>query len=528
MKRALGFSVLGAVVLVLSQACGSSDPKGHGKDVRYTPSGDGGDGGDGASSGRGGTANPGGGQDGAAGDGRGGVGATSGTANQGSSGEAGESAAAGSGGEAGATTSECPTGYAECDDDPSTVCEQNIGLITACGDCDTVCTTDNGTPTCEDGKCVYACVDGFDDCNTDGSDGCEADLSAAETCGSCARNCAALGASCAAGKCSDIALQTGLPFGNDNGVNASWTFSPQGLLHIGGYGYNVTRYPLDGMPVLTVWSAANKGTGVQPIVTVGDLVYWGERGTGGDDYTAAVFSKGITADANVQPDLKFVPEWPVTYLRRQGNAFYWFSGGYQSGDPGAWIYTRSVSSTDLDDHGTKIMSVDQGTHDGVTGFNVTTDALYWISTHANSGTAYELRTAPIGGGAPSAVPTVPGGTTAAVSSYYGVPSLVAVGNTIYFNRQTGEAIDGIYSFKTNDAKPTRLVTVANARDFVVDDSYIYYLQQNVAGVFRAPLGGGAGEQISTGSFTKIVGQDSQFVYAMLSSCCASTLHKIIK
>jgi hypothetical protein len=528
-KRALGFSVLGAVVLVLSQACGSDDPKNRDKDVRYTPD----DGGEGGSSGGDGTAQPRGGQDGGGGDAQAGTdgGGTAGAGASFGSGAGGEAAAggmSGGGGEAGSGATECPAGYAECDDDPSTVCEQNIGLITACGDCDTVCTTDNGTPTCEGGECVYACVDGFADCNVDGADGCEADLTSDETCGSCGRDCAALGATCAAAKCSDIPMQTGLPFGSDGSGNFSWAFGPLGIMHIDFYGYSVLRFPLDGSATQTTWTTTGKGAGSQPLVVVGDRVYWGERGTGGNDFTAAVFSKLVSAAAGAQPDLAFVPEWPVQFLRRQGNAFYWFSGDYQSGDPGAWIYTRSIASADLNDHGTQIMTVDQGTHNGITAFNVTSDALYWISTKANAGTAYELRSAPIGGGAPVVVPTVPGGTTPAVSGYYGVPTLFPVGNTLYFNRQTGEAVDGIYSFKQGDAAPTRLVTAANVQSFVVDANYIYYQQQNVGGVMRAPVAGGAGVQLSTGNLSKIVAQDDDFIYAVLSGCCTSTLHKIIK
>lgn len=521
--------MLGAVVLLLSQACGSDDPKNAVQDRRYQPS-DGGEGGnDGSSTSKGASA----GEGGSAGDGSGATstGATSGGAGDGAGGEAGSSlggmSGSGNGGEAGSGLAACDPGYAECDGDPSTVCEQNIGLITACGDCDTNCSTDNGTPSCEDGQCVYSCATGFGDCNEDGSDGCEADLTADDSCGSCGHDCAALGASCVTGRCSDIPMQTGLPFGTDGSGNVSWAFGPLGLLHIDFYGYSVLRFPLDGSATQTNWTATGKGAGTQPIVTVGDRVYWGERGTGADDFTAAVFSKLITAAAGVAPDLAFIPEWPVQFLRRQGSAFYWFSGDYQSGDPGAWIYTRAIDA-DLDDHGTKIMSEDQGTHNGITAFNVTTDALYWISTKVNAGTAYELRTAPIGGGTPVAVPTVPGGTTAAVSAYYGVPTLVPVGDTIYFNRQTGEAIDGIYSFKQGDAKPTRLVTAANVQTFVVDESYIYYQQQNLAGVMRAPITGGAGEQLSSGSLSKIVGQDADFVYAVQSGCCTSALHKIIK
>ena len=36
-------------------------------------------------------------------------------------------------------------GFGECDDDPGTVCEQNLSLVTSCGDCKTSCTSTNGS-----------------------------------------------------------------------------------------------------------------------------------------------------------------------------------------------------------------------------------------------------------------------------------------------------------------------------------------------------------------------------------------------
>jgi len=139
-------------------------------------------------------------------------------------------------------------------------------------------------------------------------------------------------------------------------------------------------------------------------------------------------------------------------LRKQGNAFYWFSGDYQSGDPGAFIYTRALGAP-LSDHGTKIMSVDQQPHNGIVAFNVTADALYWITAQVGTGTAYELRTTPLSGGTPSVVPSAPGAQSTAISRYGAVPQLQVVDKTVYFNRDANDTLDGLYSFKKDDTEP---------------------------------------------------------------------------
>jgi hypothetical protein len=277
-----------------------------------------------------------------------------------------------------------------------------------------------------------------------------------------------------------------------------------------------------------VWNSTNKVVGAQSLLVIGDEVYWSEQGTSGDDFTSAVYKKTITAAADVTPTLAFAPEWKAILLRKQGNALYWFSGDYQSGDPGAYAYTRAIGAP-LSDHGTKIMTVDQGTHNGIEAFNVTSNALYWITTIAGAGTAYELRTTPLAGGTPAVVPAASEAyPTTAVSNYGGRPSLQVVADTLYFNRDANDAADGIYKFKTGDAAPELLVKADNVTGLLVDDSFIYYVLQNTAGIWRAKLEGSAGTQISDDPVSKIVGQDAQFVYAISSSCCAGNIYKVIK
>ncbi len=531
MKRALGLCVLGATFVLLAQACGSSDGKKKTPGPQYSGGGQGGES-SGGSKPTGGKA------------GTGGSGATSNDAGQ-TSVEGGKAGApsideptAGAdvgpaGGAGGATSSGdgCPTGFGECDDDAATVCEQDLNLVTSCGACNTTCNSTHATVACEDGACVVkSCNAGFADCSTDANanDACETSIvNNDEHCGSCVRSCAALGSTCATDKCKTIPLQQAQPIGSDSGVNRTWAFSPLGLLHVGFNSYVVRRFPLNNDPTLVVWNSTNKTAGRDSLLVQGTDIYWSELGTGGDDLTSAVFYKPITDAPDTLKKLAWVPEWHVQYLRRQGSAFYWFSGDYQSGDPGAWIYTRAVTG-DVDDHGTRIMTIDQGTHGGVLAFNVTSDALYWVTSVAGTGTAYELRTTPLAGGTPTVVPTVPGGSGSAVTSYYGGPSLQVVGTTVYFNRAANDAVDGIYSFNKGDAKPKVLVQASNVRDFVVDATAIYYQQQNVAGVWKAPLTGGSGAKISDDYVSKIVGQDDQFVYTISSGCCAGNIVKIIK
>lgn len=76
----------------------------------------------------------------------------------------------------------CPTGYAECDGNPRTVCETHlISDATSCGACGNVChaTGANEVATCANASCAFVCADGFADCDEDPANGCEA---TADTC----------------------------------------------------------------------------------------------------------------------------------------------------------------------------------------------------------------------------------------------------------------------------------------------------------------------------------------------------------
>lgn len=516
-------------VVLLAQACGSDDGKKTAPGKTYQPGG--GEGGEDGNvtagkAGGGGSAGSGSGTDGGAPlGGATGEGATSGSSTDGGT----PSGDAGAGGQP--STDECPTGFGECDDDASTVCEQSLTLVTSCGACDITCNPTHGTPACTDGKCEYDCEPGYGDCDADGENGCEASLSDDAHCGSCDNDCAALGATCTATKqCGAINLQQDQPINWENSGARTWAFSPLGVLQAAFNSYAVRRFPLDGSAAKVVYDSTNKTIGIESLLVVGDDVYWSQQGTGGDDFTSVVYKKAITAAADVLPTAVFAPEWKATFLRKQGNALYWFSGDYQSGDPTAVLYTRAIDAP-ATDHGTKIMSVDQGTHNGMEAFDVTSNALYWISNKALTGTAYELRTTPLSGGTPTVVPAVSGAfPTTAVSRYGATPSLYPVGDTLYFNRNASDAADGIYRYKAGDTAPQAVVLTDNVTSLVVDAEYVYYTRQNLAGIWRAKSSGSTGLQISDKTVLRLLGQDAQFVYAFANgpSYAHGSLFKFIK
>lgn len=526
-KNLSGLVLLGATFVLLSQACGSEDDKKKSPPVRYD--GSAGEGGAQANSG-GSSALPDAGDPGAAvgGEPTGGTPSTTGEGGMPIVAGAAGSMSGGTGGvDPGAN---CDPGFGECDGDPETVCEQNLNLVTSCGDCDTACPSTNANVACEEEACVIkSCLSGFADCENGAEDACETELNDnAENCGACGRNCAALGSTCAVNKCNEILLQQNIGIGSDNSANRTWAFSPLGLLHMYPNSYSVHRFPLDGSAGQMIWASGNKTSGAHSLLVIGNDLYWSELGVSGNDFTSAVYKKGILDAADSLPTLVFAPEWKPTFLRKQGNALYWFSGDYQAGDPGAYIYTRALSAT-LADPGTKIMSVNQTAHNGVVAFNVTSDALYWITTAAGTGTAYELRTTPLTGGTPNVVPAVSAAfPTTAVTAYNAKPELEVDGANVYFNRNAGDAADGIYRFKAGDAAPTLVVKADNVTSLRVDASFVYYSLSNMAGIWRASLTGSAGTQLSDDAVTKIVGQDAQFIYAISSTCCVGSIHKVIK
>ena len=107
--------------------------------------------------------------------------------------------------------------------------------------------------------------------------------------------------------------------------------------------------------------------------------------------------------------------------------------------------------------------------------------------------------------------------------------LQGVGDTLYFSRNVDDSfINGIYRYKAGDSAPTQLVPAENVISMLVDGDYVYYVLQNVAGLWRSPIAGGAGVELSDVSANRVIGADADFVYVASSGCCSTNLFKVVK
>ncbi|MGE0321300.1 MAG: hypothetical protein AB7K71_15295 [Polyangiaceae bacterium] len=520
---------LGIGLLLATAACSDEDTKQDPKQGR----GSGGDGGTGAVAGNGATGAMGGGLGGSGGNsggagaggasGAGGTstggtsaggtssggasagGTSSGGASAGGTSAGGTSAGGSAGGSAGATGGTgggCPTGYADCDSNP-TDCETDLSLVTSCGSCTKTCNGANGSVECQSGSCVItACDTNYGDCDGDESNGCEQNLvNNDQHCGVCGRDCAAAGSTCSTNMCAPVTVQSALPISTDNSNGATWAFGNGALYQVGYYAYTLRKVPIDGSPISSIWSAATNHAGRQSLVVNSNEVIWTQRGT-----PSVVLKKAHTAAQSDLPQIVFTPEYQPYFLRQKGNAYYWFSGDYQASDPGGWIYTRSVTAPSSDP-GTRIMAVDQGTHNKVFAFVVSDNALYWYTDQSTPG---EIRTTPLSGGTPTVVPT------GIIASGYANDRvrLFPVGNDLYYQRAEGTSFaNGIYHWTPGDSGPgTQIVTRDSIADFVVDSSAVYFIVLNANAVYKAPLTGGAFVQIANTGGVRFLHQDADSVY----------------
>lgn len=379
-----------------------------------------------------------------------------------------------------------------------------------------------------------SCASGFADCDGIPGNACEA-LTSDKHCGSCARDCTIDGAKCNEGLCGTVQLFSAadMPFGVDNGGARSWAFDANAgtAYWVGFNNYSVRAYPFDGSAAKVIWQPATAATaGTESIAVTGGSVYWSIGSVAAAP--PVVYQKAASAASNVAPTEAFHPVARAAFLRVQGDSFYWTTGDYQ--DPTApttgYVYKRLIAAP-ATDAGTAIVTVDQGNFAGFKAFQPTSNALYWISDATTGGAvAYELRTTPLTGGTPTAVPKIAGATSTAIAAYGGTaPTLYAGGATIYFTRVLApSALNGIYRFATGDAAPTQLVAAEGVTSFVVDGTSIYYLQQNSNDVLKAPLAGGSGVALANASGYKLIGQDAKYLYLLQSGAGTSTLAKVIK
>jgi hypothetical protein len=83
----------------------------------------------------------------------------------------------------------CPSGKADCDEDFSTGCEEDITTTAKCGNCTTACTNDHGDTACSSSVCAPTCDSGFSDCDGNPDNGCERDITTTAACGTCTNAC---------------------------------------------------------------------------------------------------------------------------------------------------------------------------------------------------------------------------------------------------------------------------------------------------------------------------------------------------
>ena len=169
---------------------------------------------------------------------------------------------------------------------------------------------------------------------------------------------------------------------------------------VGFNSYSVRRYPLDGSGAKVVWQPTTAATaGTESVAVTGGNVYWS---TGGSP--AIVYGKPVTADASVAPTTAFNPAARASFLRVQGGYFYWATGDYQDPSSPAMglIYRRQVAAA-ATDPGTAIVTVNQGNF-GNFKASRRHERRRLLGLRRRAGTAYELRTVPIAGGTPAAVP----------------------------------------------------------------------------------------------------------------------------
>ncbi len=463
------------------------------------------------------------------GGGTGGVGASGGTGGTGGSVDAGadSSMMSDAGGDA-AADGGCPSGFADCTADPG--CETNLSLVFSCGSCTTSCDGTNGTVDCQNQMCVIvSCNANFDDCDGDGATGCETPINTNQNCGACGRDCTSFGSTCVSGNCEPVVLIDDFTPAVAGFDSLSWAVANDSIYHMGFSSYVLRRIPIaDPTNFVTLWDGAGTVSGVESISVVGTDVRWTARNTGGAA-DRRTLSKPSGAAPAVVPTTVWMPEFHAEYLTRQGSADYWMTGGYQAsnGTEQAYVYARGIAAPAAN-AGTRLVTTSQGQHGEVKAFEVTTEAIYWITEDSASGIARDVRMVPIDG-IPSYVPTSVSGSEVA-PNLNGPFAMSAHLDAVYYVQDVNNAFtDGIYRHRRGDPSPTHLVVAPDVRYVLVNADGIYYLSQSR--LFKAPLAGGLGVQLSTQPVTYFIGQDASFIYAVylkLSAPSARTVLQILK
>lgn len=215
----------------------------------------------------------------------------------------------------------------------------------------------------------------------------------------------------------------------------------------------VRFFGLDGTTSKVVWNTAGGNSSNETLIFEGQDLIWAQQGI-----PNVVRKKAVSAQPAALPTDLFFPEDLPVYFRSQGDYYYWISGDY--GEPG-YVYRR-LRSAASDVAGTRIVDVAQGYAQDISGFAVTSDAIYWVTANDYNAATLDndIRTTPLTGGVPTSVPKVAGASDAQIKdlgNFTIIPNLTAVGDAVYFARTIGEStLNGVYRYRQGDAAPTKI------------------------------------------------------------------------
>jgi hypothetical protein len=210
-------------------------------------------------------------------------------------GAGGNGASSGGGmGGAGGGGPACAPATEDCDGDG--VCENLLGDVDHCGQCNHPCPkAPNADASCQNGTCALACAKGYAECNQNPGDGCEDIQSDKLNCGACGHDC--MGGACTAGVCEPVSLGAmgGQPL-------AVATFA--GDVYWGTGNGEIFRVPQDGGAIESLY--ASGGTIQSIAITVNGLYFTnGNRVTllkpgGGTTWSSISYpeTNAVAADAS--------------------------------------------------------------------------------------------------------------------------------------------------------------------------------------------------------------------------------------
>jgi hypothetical protein len=293
----------------------------------------------------------------------------------------------------------CPTGFADCNNDPADGCEAELDTDAGhCGACDRACsTTGAATLACTAGLCTPACATNFGDCTQPAAptpdDGCETATGTKQNCATCGNDC--LEANCVANKCEPFKIADA-----DNAAQ-SIAIDQTHIYWTDPNGGQVARAPFDGTTKeeLTSWQLSreialdatyvfftNNQGGVRRMVKAGasnpDLIYsftsgdsWAITTQGGD-----VYAHGPGANATAKIDK----------LGGGGTVVDTSTGVRFLTSNATHVYWTTASQIERYDVGTGMVGLVVGSLNNPTELALDATHVYWADGTAGSGSVLRI------------------------------------------------------------------------------------------------------------------------------------------